>query len=103
MVYPNNNEEKQTCSFKGYKSIWEPYKRALWEDGFPDICYVEHTFHSAYLAARKEAGDAIHHVPFRLGEMNFFVTIVSPYIVERPRRYRKHVKKEVTDEEIDEL
>jgi hypothetical protein len=97
VIYPEDGKEKKrTCSFKGYPSIWKAFTNAVKEDGFPSVCYVEHIFHSAYLKARQKAEDTIH-IPFRIGEMNIFITIVAPYVVERPRRYRKHIKKETID------
>lgn len=86
VVYPREGEKKVTCSFKGYSSVWQPFKEAVWNDGFPDVCFVEHLFHVAYLNARRST-DGVINVPFRVGSMNFFITINAPYVVERPRRY----------------
>ena len=97
VVHHVEGEKKRTCSFKGYGSIWQAFKEAVWKDGFPDICYVEHIFHVAYLESKHNADKAIH-VPFRIGNMNCFITLCAPYVVQRPRRIHRHIERETIDE-----
>lgn len=97
-VYPVGGERKVTLSFKGYRSVWDEFKEAVWSDGVPDICYVEHIFHAAYLGAKRSESGRID-VPFKIRDMNFYVTINAPYIVQRARRKIRVMKKEIIEED----
>jgi len=96
LVYPVEGERKVTLSFKGYKSIWDAFKKAVWDAGFPDICYVEHIFHRAFSEATLRNGRI--DIPFSIRNINFFITIDAPYIVQRPRRRITMTKKEIIEE-----
>lgn len=96
-VYPVEGEKKVTLSFKGYKSLCTKYKDAVRADGFPDLCYVLHIFISSYWGARREKLGRID-ISFPIRDMNFYITIEAPYVVQRPRRKITYLEEEIIEE-----
>lgn len=87
LVYLKDRRLKRSCSFKGYAVTWGAFRDRVKSLGL-DICYVMDAWQNAFLAATAQAKELIQ-VPVPLGPTLLNVTLVLPYVVERPRRRRR--------------
>lgn len=94
LVHLSDRGPKRSCSFKGYEVTWDAFKSRVVSMGL-DICYVMDAWENAFLQATAQNSLPVNvSTPIQYGPFVLNVTVVLPYVVQRPRRFRRKTVEE---------